>query len=100
MKLRLLEDAETDREGGAEFYESRASGLGAYFVDCLSADIGTLRLRAGIHPIKYSLHRMLSKRFPYSIYYRLRGNEAIVVSVFSDRMNPTTIISSLNQRRE
>ena len=49
MKIRLLPEAERDLEIAADFYESQQSGLGSYFNDCLTADIESLRIYAGIH---------------------------------------------------
>jgi hypothetical protein len=42
MKIRLLPEAERDLEIAADFYESQQSGLGSYFNDCLTADIGSM----------------------------------------------------------
>ena len=42
MKMRLLPEAERDLEIAADFYESQQSGLGSYFNDCLTADIGSM----------------------------------------------------------
>ena len=51
------------------FYEQKAIGVGNYFWDSLIADIESLSLFAGIHAREYDVYRMLSKRFPYAIYY-------------------------------
>lgn len=67
MKIRLLPEAEQDLEIGADFYESQKSGLGIYFHDCLSSDIESPKLYAGIHEQYRGFHRSLSKRFPFSI---------------------------------
>jgi hypothetical protein len=34
MKIRLLPEAESDLEIGADFYKSQQPGLGIYFNDC------------------------------------------------------------------
>lgn len=98
MKIELLEEAELDLARGADFHESRSPGLGAYFVDCLSSDIGSLRLFAGTHNRVHCKHRLLSKRFPYSIYYDLIDGQVVIFGVFCDRQNPETIQSSLENR--
>lgn len=58
---------------GFQFYESRETGVGSYFLDCLFSDIDSLLLFAGIHQIVYGYHRSLSKRFPFAIYYDIVG---------------------------
>ena len=42
-----------------------------YFVDSLMADIESLHLYAGVHPKHFGYYRMIARRFPYAIYYRL-----------------------------
>lgn len=60
MRLRLLPSTERDLEIGADFYESQRKGLGIYFNDCLSSDIESLRLFAGIHEQYRGFFRALS----------------------------------------
>lgn len=69
MTVVILEDAAEDLEAGAQFYESCAIGVGDYFLDSILSDLDSLILFIGIHPIFFGFHRMLSKRFPFGIYY-------------------------------
>lgn len=69
MTLRLLSLADADLPGGFRFYELQEQGLGSYFPDSLYSDIESLRLYAGIHRHIFGYHRLLSKRFPFAIYY-------------------------------
>jgi hypothetical protein len=72
MKIRILSSAIQDLREGYEFYEKQAEGIGAYFMDSLFSDIDSLILNAGVHPIYFGgYHRMLSKRFPFAIYYKV-----------------------------
>ena len=52
MKIRILDEAEQDLVDGVLFYEAQDRGLGDYFFDSLSADIDSLQLFGGIHPIR------------------------------------------------
>lgn len=88
IKIELLDAAERDITDGFRFYEQQAEGLGAYFVDTILSDIESLQLYAGIHELHYRYHRLLSKRFPFAIYYRLNGNTARVYAVLDCRSNP------------
>ena len=54
----------------------------------LLADIESLRLFSGIHPLHFEFHRMLANRFPFGIYYREHGDEAQVFAVLDLRRNP------------
>ena len=88
MKLRLLLEAERDLAIGADFYQSQRVGLGAYFTDCLAADIESLELNAGIHEQYRGFFRALSKRFPFAIYYRIVDDWIEVYAVLDCRQDP------------
>jgi hypothetical protein len=57
----------------------------------LSADIESLAYYGGIHEIEHGLHRSLSKRFPFCIYYSLNADVLIVVAVLDARRDPLWI---------
>ena len=69
MTVLILDDAAADLEAGRRFYESREQGVGEHFVESLLSDVESLILYAGTHRRHFGLHRMLSKRFPFGIYY-------------------------------
>jgi hypothetical protein len=70
MRLRILASARSDLDDGYRFYESQEQGVGDYFLASVRADIESLRLLAGIHPIKYKdYHRMLCRVFPFAVFY-------------------------------
>ena len=99
MKIRLLPEAERDLEIGADFYESQKSGLGIYFHDCLSSDIESLKLYAGIHEQYRGFHRSLSKRFPFSIYYKLDADCVEIYAVLDARQDLRAIDIALDSPR-
>jgi len=69
------------------------------FLDSIFSDIDSLALYAGIHPIIYGYHRMLSKRFPYAVYYKIENDVAIVWRVLDLRRNPEKIRNALREGR-
>lgn len=91
MKVQVLDEAIEDLVGGFHFYEQQAEGLGDYFLDSLWSDINSLRIYGGLHTIHYSYHRLLSKRFPYAVYYRVEDEIARVRAVLDCRRNPKRI---------
>ena len=99
MRIRLLPEAEKDLEIGADFYESQMPGLGSYFNDCLTADIESLRIFAGIHETYRGFQRSLSKRFPFSIYYILSEDCVDIYAVLDARQDPETIHAILDSPR-
>jgi plasmid stabilization system protein ParE len=91
-QVRIARSAEADLLEGYVFYERQQAGVGDYFLDSLYADIDALALYAGIHPKPDGrLHRSLADRFPFAIYYELKGDLATVVAVLDCRQNPASI---------
>ncbi len=95
MRIKILSAAESDLEEGHRFYESQADGLGTYFLDTLYSDIDSLAYFAGMHRVVLGYHRLLSKRFPFAVYYRVADDEAIVFAVLDCRRNPSWIRKKL-----
>ena len=88
-----------DLHGGRLFYDRQGEGLGEYFFDSLFSDIDSLALYAGIHPMALGYHRLLSKRFPYAVYYTHDGEVAVVWRVLDLRRHPDSIRKALDHRR-
>ncbi len=96
MKIRILSSAIKDLYNGRLFYERQGEGLGEYFFNSLFSDIDSLVLYAGIHIKVFGFHRMLSRRFPYAIYYKVENESDILVyRVLDLRRSPKMIKSSL-----
>jgi len=96
MKIKILSSASQDLIDGYWFYEKQAEGLGTYFLDSLFSDIDSLTINAGIHPLHFRrYHRMLSKRFPFAVYYRIENKTALVYGVLDCRRNPAWIKKKL-----
>lgn len=99
MTLRILSLAEADLLKGFQFYERQRRGVGWYFLETLSSDIESLRLYAGTHRRVFGYHRMLSKRFPFAIYYELRDKEIRVWRVLDCRRDPRWIKLGLRETK-
>ncbi len=97
-EVSLLEESIEDLEVGKRFYDQNEIGVGQYFADSALADISSLRLFAGIHPIRLGYYRMLLKRFPFAVYYEMQGTEVRVVAVLDMRRNPKGIRDALSRR--
>ena len=92
MKIKVTSSALNDLYEGRSFYEKQGEGLGEYFFDSLFSDIDSLTLYGGIHLKVFGYHRMLSKRFPYAIYYKIDEESVVVVwRVLDLRRNPKKI---------
>jgi len=88
MKVRVLRSALEDLAAGRRFYELGRRGVGDYFFDSLFSEIDSLVLYAGIHRVQFGFHRLLTKRFPFAVYYKVIADEAVVFRVLDGRRNP------------
>jgi len=96
LKIKILASATQDLIDGYWFYEKQAEGLGSYFLDTLFSDVDSLAIYGGIHPKYYNkYHRLLSKRFPFAIYYRVENDIALVHAILDCRRNPAWIRKKL-----
>ena len=92
MRLEILDQAARDLVEGFRFYEEQGVGLGSYFLTNLYADIDSLYSSAGIHikPYKH-YHRLLSRRFPFAIFYTIQEDTVFIRAVLDCRRNPAWI---------
>ncbi len=96
MKIVILKAAKQDLREGFFFYESQKVGLGVYFLETLSSDIDSLQLFAGTHPVRFGkYYRLLSKRFPFAVYYRVSDEQIQIYSVVDCRRSPAWISTRL-----
>jgi plasmid stabilization system protein ParE len=92
MKVKILPSADSDLDQGYDFYERQTEGIGAYFLDSLFSDIDSLIISGGVHPIVHGqFHRLLSKRFPFAVYYQVHETTVHVHAVVDCRRNPAWI---------
>ena len=98
IKVQITEDALQDLNDGFLFYEAQAQGLGDYFAACLRADIEGLKVTAGVHRIVYQdYYRLLSRVFPYGIFYTFQREVAVIWGVIDMRRDPAWIREHLKE---
>ena len=96
--IEISSDAIWDLEEGFDFYEEQEIGAGDYFLSQLKADINGLKVSGGIHRLTYKkLHRYISKKFPYSIFYQYCDDHVLVVAVIDNRQDPEWIKEHLSR---
>jgi hypothetical protein len=88
MTIVILPSARGDLAAGCAFYEGQGQGLGIYFLESLFSDIDSLKLYAGVHRKVFGYHRLLSRRFPYAVYYSVEAEVIYVRAVLDCRRDP------------
>lgn len=88
MKWRLVirPRAETDLHKAQDGYERQRAGLGTELLADIDATIQSLIRDPRHHPVYYrGFRRVLARRFPYKLFYRLEGNRIIVFRILHVR---------------
>lgn len=91
MKILITNEAELHIANAINFYESQKEGLGTYFLDSISSDIESLHIYCGIHIKIKNYYRLLSKRFPYAIYYKYDQTTIYIYAILDCRSHPQNI---------
>jgi len=88
-RVRVRLEAELDVETAARWYETQRAGLGIDYIDEISRTLSSLAYNALRNPeIIDGVRRVLTRRFPYSITYRIVGDEVVVLSVLHMSREP------------
>ena len=95
----VLAEAAEDLEAARSFYDARETGVGENCANALQADIASLALFHGIRWQQHGCFRMLSKRFPFGIYYLEAPDETQVVAALDLRRHPNWIRRQVRRRR-
>jgi len=99
MTILILDNAKLDLVDGYYFYERQQEHIGDFFLNCLYSDIDSLRLYSGIHKKRHEFYWMLSKRFPFAIYYEIEDGKILVHAIMDCRQDPKTIEERLEEER-
>ena len=89
MKVRFASTAELELKEAMEFYESARTGLGAEFLAEVEATTDLIES----FPLAWTslsprTRRCRTHRFPYGLFYQVRSDEILIVSVMDLRRDP------------
>ena len=93
MRIVFRPEARDELLEAQAWYESKSSGLGLEFARSVEAAIAL----AGRNPdaagfIAADCRRLLLRRFPFSLVYRARADELVVLAVFHHRRSPARLV--------
>ena len=97
-QVKISEFAYSDLKKAKKFYEKIDNNLGEYFYDSIVLDIKSLQYFAKIHKKEYGYYRLIAKRFPFSIYYKVKNDIVIVVAILDQRKNPIVNYTEIENR--
>jgi plasmid stabilization system protein ParE len=90
----MLAEAEEEAREAARWYEEQRSGLGQDFLDTLSAALQAVEEQPQRYPLVETLRsrrevrQYFLRRFPYTVIYEVRPDEALVLAVAHARRRP------------
>ena len=89
MKARFTSTAELELKEAMEFYQSAQAGLGADFL----AEVQATTQLIESFPLAWTslsprTRRCRTHRFPYGLFYQVRPDEILIVSVMDLRRDP------------
>ncbi|OGV69323.1 MAG: hypothetical protein A3K19_18715 [Lentisphaerae bacterium RIFOXYB12_FULL_65_16] len=78
--------AEADLAEAQQWYNRQQPGLGENFLDEIGRAVDILTHCPDLHPVYYrGFRRVLCRRFPYKIFYRIDDDQVIVFRVLHAR---------------
>ena len=78
-----------------DWYESQRVGLGAEFLAEIDATIQVLSRDPQRHAVYYrGFRRVLARRFPYKLFYRLEDDQIIVFCILHVRRDHPRLLRS------
>jgi ParE toxin of type II toxin-antitoxin system, parDE len=89
VKARFVSTAELELKAAMDFYESARKGLGAEFLAEVEATTNLIES----FPLAWTslsprTRRCRTHRFPYGLFYQVRHDEILIVSVMDLRRDP------------
>ena len=81
--------AAADVEEAYRWYEGQRRGLGDEFLASVQAALDSILDHPEVAPILHKgTRRLLVRRFPYGVHYRLVKGQVVVVACFHAKRNP------------
>jgi plasmid stabilization system protein ParE len=82
-------EAEADLVNARDWYERQRAGLGAEFFLCVEEMLERIsRTPEMYRVVHHDVRRALTRRFPYAVYYRIAGNDVVVLGIMHTRRDP------------
>ncbi len=91
MTLRIVfrRSARREFDDAADRYDEQRPGLGEEFILEIDQAVANAAASPERFPVVFGdVRRAVARRFPYSVYFRVRRDAVVVLSVFHGRRNP------------
>lgn len=89
FELIIRPEAEADIQEAFDWYEFRVTGLGSEFLLVLDALFNSVLRNHKIYQEVYrNVHRALTRRFPYSVFFIAEDKRIVILSVLHVKRSP------------
>jgi hypothetical protein len=89
VKVRFASTAELELKEAMEFYESARTGLGGEFLGEVEATTNLIEsFSRAWTSLSSRTRRCRTHRFPYGLFYQVRSDEILIISVMDLRRDP------------
>jgi plasmid stabilization system protein ParE len=89
VNARFTSSAEAELQEAIAFYDAAENGLGARFLNEVEAVVARILAHpAAWAPMSPRTRRCRTHRFPYGLFYQVRTDEILIVSVMDLRQDP------------
>ena len=91
MTLRIVfrQSARREFDDAADRYDEQRPGLGEEFIVEIDQAVANAAATPRRFPVVFGdVRRAVARRFPYAVYFRVRSDAVVVLSVFHGRRNP------------
>lgn len=97
--LHFLPEVEEDAINGYRWYQAKSPGLGEEFLRVFyAAASGIVRNPQSYPKIFDEFRRCLLRRFPYAVYFMVKGKQVIVFGLFHCARDPHMVKTKLRKR--
>lgn len=89
LPIVFLRAAECEYDEAARWYESRQPGVGLKFTEAVETILQKIATAPERYPlVANDVREAIVQRFPFSIFFALRSNRVVVLSVFHQARDP------------
>jgi plasmid stabilization system protein ParE len=89
LPLIITPEAEGDLVDAKAWYDRKREVLGEQFVLCVEAALDHIRrVPAGAREVHPGVRRVVVRRFPYGIFYRVDSDQIAVIAVYHSKRDP------------
>jgi len=89
LPLIITPQAEADLAEARSWYEDKREGLGERLLLCFEAALGhILRSPKGSTEVFPGIRRVVVRRFPYGVFYRIDPDQIAVIAIYHSKRDP------------